>query len=65
MVSMTIKYGDVLRADGDTWLVLGAGATRSDGSTYVHLSSQTRSVSQKNGKRPVQCCGWYLDGKLS
>lgn len=43
--------------DGDTWRVIGAGATR-DGKTMLHLASLTRGQNQKNGFCPLQICDW-------
>ncbi len=57
------NIGDEVSANGDR-RVLAAGTT-SDGATYVHLASLTRSVRQKNGARPVQACGWLRGHTLS
>lgn len=46
-----------IQHDGDTWNVLGEGAT-CDGKTFCHLASTTRFRQQRNGKNPVQMCDW-------
>jgi hypothetical protein len=46
-----------IQHDGDTWNILGEGATR-DGKTYCHLASTTQFRQQRNGKNPVQICDW-------
>jgi hypothetical protein len=43
--------------DGDTWKVLGEGATR-DGKVYCHLASTTRGRQQRNGWYPIQMGDW-------
>lgn len=40
--------------DGDTWNLLGTGATREDGKTYCHLASTTRT----HRGRPIQIADW-------
>jgi hypothetical protein len=56
--SNKLKHGQGLTVDGDTWRVLGVGATDEQGRTYVHLASTTRMQSQRNGARPIQCAMW-------
>jgi hypothetical protein len=51
MVMITIQI------DGDTWRIIGEGATR-DGKTYCHLASTTRFRQQRNGRVPVQMADW-------
>lgn len=46
-----------IQHDGDTWNIVGEGATR-DGKTYCHLASTTRFRQQRNGKNPVQIGDW-------
>jgi hypothetical protein len=48
---ITIKH------EGDTWKVLGEGATR-DGKIFCQLASTTRGRQQKNGWYPLQICDW-------
>ena len=47
----------IIPHDGDTWRILGQGATR-DGKTYCHLASTTQFRQQRNGPYPVQVCVW-------
>ena len=46
-----------IQIDGDTWRIIGEGATR-DGKTYCHLASTTRFRQQRNGHEPVQMADW-------
>lgn len=46
-----------IQHDGDTWNILGEGATR-DGKTYCHLASTTRGRQQRNGWMPLQRGDW-------
>lgn len=46
-----------IQHDGDTWNILGEGATR-DGKTYCHLASTTRGRQQRNGWMPLQLGDW-------
>jgi hypothetical protein len=63
--SKSMKPGDVLKLDdGREWRVLTVGATE-DGATYVHLASVALGVSQKNGHRPLQICGWLRGSTLA
>lgn len=63
--SASMKAGDVLKLDdGREWRVLAVGATEY-GATYVHLASVARGVSQKNGHRPLQICGWLRGSTLA
>lgn len=51
----------IIHHDGDTWRIIGFGATRScefGPQTFCHLASTTRFSVQRNGKRPVQICEW-------
>lgn len=55
----TYKMDDVIEFDGDTYRVIGVGYTDHEtGSTFYHLVSTTKFVSQRNGKRPCQICVW-------
>lgn len=46
--------------DGDTWRILGIGASRNQ-QTYLHLASTTRFQEQRNGRAPVQITDWVDD----
>lgn len=46
-----------IQHDGDTWHILGTGATR-DGKVYCNLNSTTRGRQQKNGWCPIGMCDW-------
>lgn len=48
----------IITIDGDTWRVVGVGATDADGFIYMHLASTTRFRDQKNGRSPVQAADW-------
>lgn len=52
-----IQIGSTINHDGDTWRVIGIGAT-SDGKTFLHLASTTRFRKQRNGNCPIQICDW-------
>ena len=60
-----MKTGDTLKLDdGRDWRVLAIGVTNGD-ATYVHLASVALGVSQKNGHRPLQVCGWLRGSTLT
>jgi hypothetical protein len=51
----------VIQHEGDTWRVIGFGATRmteTNGQTFCHLMSTTRFRKQRNGDVPVQMADW-------
>lgn len=50
---MTIQ----INHDGDTWEIIGEGASR-DGKVFCHLKSTTRGRQQRNGWMPAQICDW-------
>lgn len=54
---MSEKQPQILTLDGDTWRVVGIGASR-EGKTFVHLASMTRIRQQKNGFCPIQMGEW-------
>ena len=47
----------IIPHDGDTWRILGQGATR-DGKVYCHLASTTQGRQQRNGWNPAQIGVW-------
>lgn len=49
--------GLIIQHEGDTWRVLGQGASR-DGAVYCHLASTTRGRQQGNGWVPLQMGDW-------
>jgi len=59
-----IKQGTALLIAGARWKVLAVGCKEGD-AVYVHLASEEKFVVQRNGKRPVQACGWLRNGVLS
>lgn len=48
--------------DGETWRILGIGATKTDDEgrelVLCHLASTTRFRQQRNGANPIQMCDW-------
>jgi hypothetical protein len=58
-----LKFGDVLTLDGSNWKVVAVGAVEGR-STYVHMVSESKGTTQRNGFRPSQVCGWFRDGEL-
>ena len=46
-----------IQHDGDTWKILGEGASR-DGKVLCHLASTTRGRHQRNGFYPIQMMEW-------
>lgn len=61
-MSEQIRAGETVTVDGDTWHVLTVGRT-AERETFVHLASTTRTIRQRNGARPVQCCGWISEDR--
>ena len=60
-----MKHGDTIKLDdGRDYRVLAVGATEGD-ATYVPLASIAMGVSQKNGHRPLQVCGWLRGTTLT
>lgn len=49
---------ELIDIDGETYRVLARGATDDHGRVYLHLASESRSVEQKNGRRPAQIADW-------
>lgn len=49
--------GIEIKHEGDTWKILGQGASR-DGKALCHLASTTRFRQQKNGPCPIQMMDW-------
>lgn len=56
--------GKIINHEGDTWEVIGVGASR-DGLTYCHLRSTTRSRQAKNGAHWLQMADWIPDEVLA
>lgn len=54
----------VIEHEGDTWRVIGQGATR-PGQRYCHLASTTRGRQQRNGTVWVQVADWIDDEILA
>ncbi|MGV1017469.1 MAG: hypothetical protein ACOYBW_08840 [Fluviibacter phosphoraccumulans] len=55
---------DYVQHDGDRWQVVSYGATRDDGTRYVHLASTTRFRNQCNGRMPLQIADWIDPSKI-
>lgn len=52
----------VVMADNGThpMQIIGVGCyCPADDAVYLHLASTTKFHQQRNGKNPVQHCGWY------